>query len=76
LQIDYPAFGGSVKSGPTRPDGFSNRDPIELEPATPSGSSAGIRQLRRCMSACGSSQGYLYGYDVNGMIILFSLVTP
>lgn len=61
-----PRFDEGPKSGPNRPDGFFDGDPVELKPDTPSGLRAGLRQIGRYIRAFGTDKGYLVLYDPNG----------
>ncbi len=63
-----PSFEKGPKSGPNRPDGFYNGQPIELKPDTSSGRAAGMRQLQRYMKAYRQNVGYLYTYNDEGVI--------
>jgi hypothetical protein len=56
------------------PDGFFDGKPIELKPHTPSGISAGRRQLNRYMDAFKQEEGFLYTYDTSGNISLLESV--
>lgn len=61
-----PRFQPGLKSGPNRPDGFFDGQPIELKPDTPSGIRAGQSQLTRYMNAFDSDTGYLVLYGKDG----------
>jgi RHS repeat-associated protein len=76
LNKEDSSFEPAATTGANRPDGFFNGNPIELKPNTPTGISAGLRQLRRYVTAFGKSEGYLYVYDAKGNITLLSVVTP
>jgi hypothetical protein len=71
-QIDSRIQPG-LKSGPHRPDGFFEGQPIELKPATPSGLAAGRAQLKRYVNEFGAQRGYLFTYDKDGVIFLHSI---
>jgi RHS repeat-associated protein len=76
LSNENPRWQASLKSGPNRPDGFYDGDPLELKPGTPSGIKSGITQLNRYIRAFGASQGYLYTYDIDGNISLYRVLYP
>ena len=61
-------FEPGLTSGPHRPDGFYDGDPIELKPDSPSGRRSGERQLRRYMEKFDRDKGYLLYYDKQGAI--------
>ncbi|MDR6623609.1 RHS repeat-associated protein [Sinomonas atrocyanea] len=76
LSRSDPRWQPGLRSGPHRPDGFFDGDPIELKPNSPSGLSAGRNQLRRYIGAFGAERGYLYTYDENGVISLREELLP
>jgi hypothetical protein len=70
MSADDPLWQPGLRSGPLRPDGLYDGDPVELKPNTPSGIRVGVTQLNRYISGFGTEQGYLYTYDAEGNISL------